>query len=207
MSKSSLFSTLCSLSVMVVLVSNIITNKQTELLGFAITCGSFLIPISYIVNDVMVEVYGFKKARKVTYLSFICNLLAVIFFNLTLIAPSAPSFVNQGQFETVLGSTARVLVASFLAYLCGSLSNAYIMDRMKKSDGERKLGLRCILSTIVGETLDMVVFSFIAFLGVIPLNVIVQIIVVSSIVKVLVETILYAFATRHIIRWAKSLPA
>lgn len=204
-SKSYLFQILCALSIMSVIVSNIITNKQTEVFGFAVTCGSFILPLSYIVNDTMVEVFGFKEARRVTLLSFVCNLLAVVFFTLTLVAPSASTFTAQDQFAVVLGSTPRVLLASFTAYIIGSLSNAYVMQRMKDNDGERRLGLRCILSTVVGETLDMVIFTFMAFAGRLPLEAMIQIIVVSSVVKILVETVMYAVLTRHVIRWAKSL--
>lgn len=205
MSKPYLFQILCALSIMSVIVSNIITNKQTEVFGFAVTCGSFIIPLSYIVNDTMVEVFGFKEARRVTLLSFVCNLLAVVFFTLTLVAPSASTFTSQEQFAVVLGSTPRVLLASFTAYIIGSLSNAYVMQKMKNSDGEKRLGLRCILSTVVGETLDMVIFTFMAFAGRLPLEAMIQIIVVSSVVKILVETVMYAVLTRHVIRWAKSL--
>lgn len=205
MSKTKLFQVLCALSIMSVIVSNIITNKQTEVFGFAVTCGSFLIPLSYIVNDTMVEVYGFKEARRVTVLSFVCNLLAVVFFTLTLLAPSASTFSAQSEFEVVLGSTPRVLFASVVAYILGSLTNAYIMQKMKDHDGEKRLAFRCILSTVAGEALDMIVFSFIAFYGVLPVDAILQIIVVSSVVKILVETVIYAIATRNVIRWAKTL--
>ena len=205
MDKSKLFQILCALSIMSVIVSNIITNKQTEVFGFAVTCGSFIIPLSYIVNDTMVEVYGFKQARAVTMLSFVCNLLAVVFFTLTLLAPSASTFTMQDQFNTVLGSTPRVLFASFTAYIIGSLSNAWIMEKMKQHDGEKRLGFRCILSTVAGEALDMVIFTFIAFTGRLPLEAMIQIIVVSSVVKIFVETVLYAIATRNVIKWAKTL--
>ena len=205
MNKSKLFQILCALSIMSVIVSNIITNKQTEVFGFAVTCGSFIIPLSYIVNDTMVEVYGFKQARAVTMLSFVCNLLAVVFFTLTLLAPSASTFTMQDQFNAVLGSTPRVLFASFTAYIIGSLSNAWIMEKMKQHDGEKRLGFRCILSTVIGEALDMVIFTFIAFTGRLPFEAMVQIIVVSSVVKIFVETVLYAIATRNVIKWAKTL--
>lgn len=203
--RSKLFQVLCALSITSVIVSNIITNKQTLVFGFAVTCGSFVIPLSYIVNDTMVEVFGFKQARAVTLLSFVCNLIAVVFFSLTLVAPSADTFTSQSAFEVVLGSTPRTLFASVVAYVVGSLTNAYVMDRMHKIDGEHRLGLRCILSTVVGETLDMIVFTFVAFTGILPLEAMIQIIVVSSIVKVLVETVVYALVTRHFIRWAKTV--
>ena len=204
-SRQDLFQILCALSIMAVIVSNIITNKQTEVIGFAVTCGSFLIPLSYIVNDTMVEVFGFNSARKVILLSFVCNLLAVVFFTLTLIAPSYETFTAQEAFNVVLGSTPRVLAASFVAYIIGSMANAWIMKVMKERDGEKRLAFRCILSTVVGEALDMIIFTFAAFTGVLPFEAMIQIIIVSSVIKILVETVLYALVTRHVIRWAKTL--
>lgn len=205
MKKEKLFSVLIAVSVMSLIVSNIITNKQTELFGLAITCGSFLIPVNYVVNDVLAEVYGFKKARFSTLLAFACNLCAVIFFTLTLIAPTFETFENQWAFDIVLGSTPRILLASFTAYIVGSLINAKIMDTLHKRHGEKHLFGRCLLSTIVGEVLDMTVFTVIAFLGVLPLWVIGEMIMAASVVKICVEIILYPLITKHVIKYARQL--
>ena len=201
--KYRLLQTLTSLSVATLIASNIITNKQTDLFGFAVTCGTFTIPVDYIVSDVLAEVYGFKEARRVTITAFLCDLLCVILFQLTLVAPSFSTFTAQAAFEAVLGSTPRILAASFTAYVVGSLSNAKIMELMH--DGEKRLAWRCIASTIGGETLDMTVFTLLAFTGVLPWPVIGQMIVVASAIKVAVECICYPLVTSHVIAWAKTL--
>lgn len=200
-----LLQTLTALSVASLVASNIITNKQTDILGFAITCGSFTIPIDYIVSDVLAEVYGYREARRATIIAFLCDLLCVAFFTLTLAAPQFATFTAQDAFQTVLGSTPRILAASFTAYVVGSLSNAKVMELMHVRDGEDRLALRCIASTVVGETLDMTVFSLMAFAGVLPWDVIFQMIVVASVVKVAVECVCYPLVTRRVIGWAKGL--
>ena len=196
---------LCSLSVMSILVSNIITNKPIPLLGLSVTCGSFLMPVSYIVNDTLVEVYGFKTGRAVTVISFLCNLIAVVFYEATILAPGDATFQFQSDFVNVLGQAPRVLAASVVSYIIGSLVNAWIMEKMHERDGEKHLMSRCLVSTVVGEMLDMIVFVVLAFSGRFPVETMVSIIIGSAIIKILVETAVYAVATRHVISWAKSL--
>ena len=203
--KYHLLQILTSLSVATLIASNIITNKQADLFGFAVTCGTFTIPVDYIVSDVLAEVFGFAEARRVTITAFLCDLLCVVLFQLTLVAPSFSTFTAQSAFESVLGSTPRILAASFTAYVVGSLSNAKIMELMHVHDGEKRLAWRCIASTIVGETLDMTVFTLLAFTGVLPWPVIGQMIVVASAIKVAVECICYPLVTFRVIAWAKTL--
>ena len=198
--KYRLLQTLTSLSVATLIASNIITNKQTDLFGFAVTCGTFTIPVDYIVSDVLAEVYGFNEARRVTITAFLCDLLCVILFKPTLVSPSFSTFTAQSVLEAVLGSTPRIT-----AYVVGPHSNAKIMELMHVHDGEKGLAWRCIASAIVGETLDMTVFTLLAFTGALPWPVIGQMIVVASAIKVAVECICYPLVTSHVIAWAKTL--
>ena len=195
-----------AIAVMSLVVSNIITNKQVNvpLIGWAITCGSICIPLSYIIDDVLAEVYGFKIARSVIFLGFAANAIAVIYFQLTIAAAGIDSFSNQAAFETVLGCTWRTTLASFAAYIVGSLVNAKIMAWMHSRHGEKRLFARCIGSTIVGEFLDMAVFAFLAFWAVLPIEVIIQMIITNSCAKIAVETVLYP-VTKRVIGWAKTL--
>ena len=195
-----------ALATMSLIVSNIITNKQLDFFGLALPAGSLLIPIDYIIGDVVTEVYGYVETRRIIVIAFVMNAIAVGYFMLTLALPAFETFTAQGAFETVLGTTPRILLASLAAFVAGSLSNAKIMQIMHVRDGESRLALRCILSTLVGETLDMFIFSLLAFLGVLPTVVIVQMIVVNAVVKVSIEVILYLVATRHIIHWVKGIP-
>lgn len=205
--KAQLLVVCAALSVMSIIVSNVITNKQMDFFNFALPCGTLLVPVDYIMGDLITEVYGYRTAKNVILVAFFMNLLAVIFFMLTLALPSFYTFTNQDAFVAVLGSTPRILAASFAAFIFGSFANAKIMAIMHVRDGEDKLAWRCIASTIVGETLDMSVFSVLAFGGVLPWSVIFQMIWLNSLVKIAIECILYALATRHIIKWAKGLDA
>lgn len=194
-----------ALSVMSIIVSNIITNKQMDFLGFALPCGTLLVPIDYIMGDLVTEVFGYRTAKRVILLAFVMNAMAVLYFMLTLALPAFWTFSGQQAFETVLGTTPRILAASFAAFVAGSLSNAKIMAVMHVRDGESRLAWRCIASTIVGETLDMTIFSVLAFGGVLPWGVILQMIWLNSVVKIAIECVLYALLTRHIISWSKGL--
>ena len=207
MNRERLLAICCALATMSIIVSNIITTKQLNFFGLALPAGSILIPVDYVIGDLVAEVYGFRTARRVITLAFVMNALAVAFFMLALALPAYPTFTAQASFEAVLGTTPRVLLASLTAFIVGSLSNAKIMQIMHARDGENKLALRCILSTLVGEALDMTIFGTLAFAGVLPAAVVFQMIWLNTLVKVGIECVLYAVATRHIIGWAKVMPA
>lgn len=206
MNKRNLLSLCAAITAMSLVVSNIITNKQISVFGWAVGAGGFCVPISYVIDDVLAEVYGFKTAKAVILAGFAANALAVLYFELTIAAPAVSAFASQKAFETVLGSTWRTTLASFLAYLVGSLSNAKIMQQMHDKDGEQGLFARCMASTVVGEFLDMGVFVLIAFTGVLPFETMVQLLVASPLVKCVVELIFYPVVTKHAILWARKLP-
>ena len=204
--RTNLFVVLCALALTVTVVSNITAGKPLALpFGLAATAGIVTMPVGYIVNDVLAEVYGWRRARFCVVLSYAMNLLAVAAFLATIALPGSSAFSNQLAFEAVLGTTPRLLVASACGFLAGSLSNAKIMDVMHVRDGESKLALRCILSTLVGEVIDKLLFVTVAFAGVLPWSLILTMIVTQSLIGCAYETIIYPLATRHVIRWAKSL--
>lgn len=188
------------------IVSNIITNKQFAIpfFGFAVTCGVLCIPLSYIVDDVLAEVFGFKAARAVILAGFSIAAIAVVYFQAAIAIPGLESFTAQSAFETVLGATARTTAASFTAYVVGSLLNAKIMQLMHERDGERGLFARCLLSTVAGELVDVAIFAALAFTGTLPFEIIVQIIVCNGLGKCLVEAVCFPL-TKRAIKWAKTL--
>lgn len=188
-----------------IIVSNIITNKQTEVFGIALTCATFVIPFTYIASDLVAEVWGFAIARFVSLVTFAIGFIAVAIFAATIAVPGIPTFTMQPAFEQVLGAVPRTMTASFASFIVGSLANAYIMQVMHDRDGERRLALRCILSTAVGESIDMGVFTVAAFLGVLPAPVILELFLSGVVCKTLFETVVYALATRHIIVAVKRL--
>jgi len=123
-----------------------------------------IFPLSYIFGDILTEVYGYRQARKIIWLGFFCNLIAVLAFWVAGQIPALDSDV-QNAYERILGYTPRILAASFLAYLVGEFANSFVLAKMKIKTKGRFLWTRTIGSTIVGEGLDATVFIIIAFGG------------------------------------------
>ena len=145
-------------------VSNIIAVKLVEMSGRIFPAGLVIFPLSYLLGDVLTEVYGIRSARRVIWLGFACNLLALGAIQAAIHLPALdPEF--QVQFETVLGTTWRLFLASLAAYVVGELANAYVLAYMKGATRGRWLWTRTIGSTIVGEGLDSLIFVTIAFAG------------------------------------------
>lgn len=203
MNKSELYAILAGVFTASLIISNIIAGKTFEFFNFMLPCGVIIFPIIYIVNDVLAECYGYEKARNIILLGFLMNLVAVICYNITMILPAPPFFEGVEAFNIVLGSTARLLMASFLAYIVGSLLNAKMMVYLK-AKSEEKLFARCILSTLVGEGCDALIFITVGFFGTMPLEALLLMIIVQALFKTIYEIIVYPF-TRIVILKVKSL--
>ena len=147
------------------ITGNIVAVKLVDIAGFIMPAGIVIFPISYIVGDVLTEVYGYKQARRVIWLGFFCNLLAVVAIIAGLLLPAAGFWQGQAAYEQILGYTPRLLIASFVAYLFGEFANSYVLSRMKVATQGRWLWTRTIGSTIVGEGIDSLIFILIAFIG------------------------------------------
>ena len=146
-------------------VSNIIAVKLVEVSGQVFPAGLVVFPLAYILGDVLTEVYGFRAARAVIWLGFACNLLAIAAIQAAIHLPTAGFWPNQDAYETTLGTTWRLFLASLAAYLVGELANATVLARMKVATRGRWLWSRTIGSTIVGEGLDSLIFVTLAFAG------------------------------------------
>ncbi len=171
------------------IVSNLMEIKTFALGPVTLTAGVVVFPISYIINDCIVEIYGFRKARLVIWLGFGANLLVSLFLQLGIALPGTPEWHGQDAMELVFGAVPRILAASFMAFLCGSMVNAYVMSRMRLSSGERGFSLRAILSTVFGEGVDSLVFFPVAFAGTLPWTLILTLMVTQVMVKTLYEII------------------
>lgn len=204
LTKTELYALLTGVFTACLIVSNIIAGKTFDFFSFALPCGVVIFPVIYIVNDVLAEVYGYEKAKRVIWLGFFMNLVAVICYNVTILLPASAFFENSDAFSIVLGSTFRLMIASFAAYLVGSLVNAKLMVVLKKKD-ENKLFLRCIASTIVGEGLDAMIFIFIGFVGTMPFEALLLMIAAQALFKTIYEIIVYPL-TKYVIRSVKELP-
>ena len=154
------------------LISNIITAKQVLLpFGITMTGAVFIFPVTYILSDLFSEVYGYRWSRITCYLAFAMNLLMVLLFSLVIVTPAPNYWTNQEAFQTVLGSTPRVLAASLLAFILGDMVNDKVFRRMKKKHPNelKGFGWRAILASLAGELVDSLIFLPLAFLGQMPI--------------------------------------
>lgn len=157
------FVIISALFVTCLITANIIVIKPTGFGG--LPAAIIIFPISYIIGDILTEVYGYKLARRVIWLGFACNLITVIAIWLGQILPGAAEWEAQGAYERILGYVPRILLASFLAYLVGEFSNSFILAKMKIRMKGRKLWARTIGSTMVAQALDAFVFIPLVYLG------------------------------------------
>jgi queuosine precursor transporter len=184
------------------LISNILATKIILIGSWAAPAGVLIFPIAYIINDVIVEVWGYQKARLIIWSGFAVNLLAALFFTLAIVVPAAPFWQNQMAFSTILGSTPRIIAASLLAYLTGSFLNAFVMSKVKVLMKGKDFSVRAILSTLIGEAADSFIFIIIAFAGNLPFNVLIGMILTQACIKTAYEIVILPF-TILVVNWVK----
>ena len=183
------FLLVASIFITCLITSNIIAVKLINIFGLVLPAAILIFPISYIFGDVLTEVYGYRQARRVIWLGFFCNLIAVVAIWLGQILPRASFWDGQVAYQRILGYTPRLLGASFLAYLVGEFANSFILAKMKIATHGRWLWVRTIGSTLVGQGLDSLLFMTLAFIGTIPLTVLSGAIVVQWLFKCAYEAI------------------
>ncbi len=178
------------------IASNFLETKVIKLGVITVTAGMLIFPISYILNDCIVEVWGYKKARLIIWLGFAMNFLVLIFGGLAALLPSPDYWEGEEAFNFVFGLAPRITLASLAAFLIGSFLNAYIMSRMKVATKGKGFSLRAILSTIAGESADSIIFFPIAFAGLMPFNELVKMMIVQACLKTLYEIIALPITVR-----------
>lgn len=173
------------------IVANLVEIKTIDIGPLTITAGVIIFPISYIINDCVVEVYGLQRAKLMIWLGFAASLFVTLALQLSIVLPGSPEWTSQGAMEEIYGGVPRIVAASFLAFLCGSMVNAYTMERMRKEgDGARKFSFRALLSTVYGESVDSLVFFPIAFAGVLSWPTIVSLMVTQAVIKTMYEALI-----------------
>ena len=190
MKKNKLLQTFIGIYTGAIIIQNILATKQIDIAIFTVTTGILVSPIVFIIQDIIAELYGYKDAKRMVLLGFLMNFVGVLLFTLAIHLPSSQFWNNQAAFSSILGTTLRISIASFTAYIIGSLTNSGIMVWLKKKF-PKSLFVRAISSTIVGQFLDNALFATIAFLGVLPLNAIFSMIIGGTIFEVLYEIIFY----------------
>ncbi len=192
-SNSNVFVFISIMFVVCILISNILCSKVVSIFKFSCTAGIIIFPISYIIGDVLTEVYGFAKAKRVILYGFVFNAFATLAFLIAIKMPYPDFWKNQEAFAVILGNTFRVYIASVVGYLIGGLSNAFIMQYIKENTKIKFLWFRTIVSTIVGEGLDTIIFLTISFIGVYSNNQLLGMIFYQSLFKILYEALFTPF--------------
>jgi uncharacterized integral membrane protein (TIGR00697 family) len=181
------FVSCAALFVTCLLTANTIAAKLIVVGGIVLTAGIVIFPISYIVGDVLTEVWGYGAARRVIWLGFACNAVMVAAIWLGGELPPAPFWKGDAAYAEILGHTPRIVAASFVAYLVGEFANSFVLAKLKIATRGRWLWMRTIGSTVVGQALDSGVFVTLAFAGTVPLAVLAQIVGGQWLFKVLYE--------------------
>lgn len=193
---------LSTLFVATLIASNIVAVKIGSFAGYFLPVAVIVFPVGYILSDIITEVYGFATMRRTIWLGFLSNLLVVGVITIASMIPPAPFYQNQEAFLQILGSTPRILGASFIAYLIGEFANATILSKLKIKTQGKWLPLRTIVSTIIGEGLDSSIFITLAFWGIFAPADIPMLILTQWIFKVAFEVLATPF-TALIVRFLK----
>lgn len=172
------------LFVAVLLISNVASTKILKMGPFTFDGGTLLFPISYIFGDILTEVYGYRRSRRVIWTGFFSSLLMSAIFIAVGLLPPASDWGNQEAYDKILGLTPRIVFASLLAYFAGEFSNSYTLAKMKIATGGKWLWTRTISSTLVGEGTDTIIFCMIAFWDVLPNSLLIAVIISNYIFKV-----------------------
>ncbi len=204
---SKLFMIIAVIYVTCLLLSNLIAGKMWAVTGsITLPAAVILFPITYIFGDIFTEVYGFKKARTIIWLGFGCSFFAVAVYLITIALPHPGFWENQDAYAAVLGTTPRVAIASFVGYLFGEFSNSVVLSKLKVATKGKNLWIRTILSTLVGEGLDSVIFVTISFWGTMDNSTVMQMILYQYLFKVCYEA-LFTPLTYAIVNWLKKKEA
>lgn len=202
MPSSPRFNLITAVFVTCLLIANIIAVKLVNIFGLILPAAVIIFPVSYIFGDVLTEVYGYSAARRVIWLGFFCNFLAVVAIWVGGLLPPASFWDGQVAYQTILGFTPRLLIASFIAYLIGEFANSFVLAKLKIATKGRLLWLRTISSTLIGQGLDSLVFISVAFWGTIPAAGLANAIITQWLFKTSYEVLATPF-TYLIVNWLK----
>lgn len=178
------------------IAANLLETKVIQIGSLTVTAGLLVFPISYIINDCIAEVWGFKKARLIIWSGFTMNFFVVALGLIAVAIPAAPFWEGEEHFDFVFGMAPRIVAASLMAFLVGSFLNAYVMSKMKVASRGRHFSARAILSTLVGETADSLIFFPVAFGGIIAWRELLIMMCIQIILKSMYEVIILPVTIR-----------
>lgn len=180
-----------------IIIQNILATKNIDITIFTVTTGILVSPLVFIIQDIQTEVFGYKKAKKMIILGYLMNFIAIMLYSFSILLPSSSTYTNQEAFTTILGTTPRIAVASFIAYMIGALINSKVMENLKIKH-EKNLFFRAISSTVVGQFIDNMLFAVIAFIGILPTQAIISMIVGGTLFEIIYEIIFYPITKKLI---------
>lgn len=178
------------------IASNLLETKIIQVGALTITAGFLVFPVSYIINDCIAEVWGFRKARLIIWIGFGMNFAMLGLFQLAMALPAAPFWEGEAAFRFVFGLAPRIAAASLLAFLVGSFLNAYVMSRMKIASQGRNFSARAVLSTVLGESADSLIFFPMAFGGLMPVHELAKLMLIQVVAKTLYEILVLPLTIR-----------
>ena len=178
------------------IAANLLETKVIQIGSLTVTAGLLVFPISYIINDCIAEVWGFKKARLIIWSGFAMNFFVVALGLIAVAIPAAPFWEGEEHFDFVFGMAPRIVAASLMAFLVGSFLNAYVMSKMKVANRGRHFSARAILSTLAGETADSLIFFPVAFGGIIAWRELLIMMCIQIILKSMYEVIILPVTIR-----------
>ncbi len=196
------FDLIMAFFVAILLISNVASSKIMDLGPFTFDGGTILFPLSYIFGDILTEVYGYRRSRRVIWMGFGCAALMAAVFAVVGALPPAEGWEGQEAYLAILGLTPRIVLGSLVAYFCGEFSNSYILAKMKLFTKGRWLWTRTIGSTLVGEGVDTLLFVSIAFYGILPFGLLVSVVISNYIFKVGLEAVMTPL-TYRVVDWLK----
>lgn len=199
----SLYDIFAILFVTTLLVSNIVSVKIVSVGWLTFDAGTVLFPLAYIVGDIITEVYGYRRTRRLIYSGVAALMLMTLTFWVVQLLPADSSWTGQAAFESTLGVVWRLAIGSVVALFVGEIMNAYVMGRMKVASRGRGLWRRMVSSSLAGNALDTAIFSTIAFAGTMPMTSFWQLIVTVFLIKMAVEIMVSPLTMRLIDRVKK----
>ena len=186
------------------IAANLLEAKVVQVGAISITAGFIVFPVSYILNDCIAEVWGFRKARLIIWAGFAMNFFVILLAQAAVALPAAPFWNGDEHFNFVFGLAPRIAFASLTAFLVGSFINAYVMSRMKLASNGKNFSARAIVSTLFGESADSLIFFPIAFGGLIPFNELIKMMIVQAVAKTLYEIVVLPVTIR-VVRYVKKV--
>lgn len=184
--------------------ANFLEAKVVRLGPLAITAGMIVFPVSYIINDCIAEVWGFRKSRLIIWMGFLMNFMVVGLGQIAVMMPAAPFWEGEESFNFVFGLAPRIAAASLAAFLVGSFLNAYVMSRMKVRSKGKHFSVRAVVSTLAGESADSLIFFPIAFGGLMPVGELLKMMLVQALLKTLYEIIVLPVTVR-VVKYIKRI--